>query len=296
MTQITNKNATGLLMHSKIIGFFSVLSIWFYATAVRATEIIGAPHDKALNFQTPSSPVMEKIYDFHHFLLILITVITLFVLALLFWVMVRYNAKANPKPTKTTHNTFLEVVWTLIPVLILLVIIVPSMRLIYFSEKAVDAEMTFKAIGKQWFWTYEYPDHGNFTFDSYILKDEEAKAAGHPRLLGVDNVVVLPVETNIRILVTAGDVLHAFAIPALGVKKDAVPGRLNETWVRINKPGMYYGQCSELCGTNHGFMPIAVRAVPKAEFEAWVKDAQSKFPKAEGSAMIDGKTNLAAAN
>ncbi len=282
-------------MQRVITGFCSLVFSFISVKFALAADMVGVPHDKQMNFQAAASPVMEKITDFHNFLLVLTTVITAFVLALLLWVMVRYNARRNPVPSKTTHNTMLEVVWTLIPVLILLVIIVPSMRLLYFSDKAVNAEMTVKAIGKQWFWSYEYPDHGNFTFDAYILKDEEAKAAGHPRLLGTDNIVVVPTDTNIRILVTATDVLHAWAMPALGVKKDAVPGKINETWMRVDKPGMYYGQCSELCGTNHGFMPIALKAVPKAEFEAWVKEAKAKFPAAEGTPAIESPATAPAA-
>lgn len=293
-------------MIKKILSRFALamLGVWCFVPRVFAasgTPIVGAPHPKQLNFQDPASPVMQSIFDFHNLLLWIITAITIVVMLLLLYVIMRYNSRANPKPSTTTHHTLLEVVWTVIPILILLVIVVPSFKLLYFSDKAVNAEMTFKAIGKQWYWTYEYPDHGNFTFDSYILKDEEAKATGHPRLLGTDNLVVLPVDTTIRVLVTAGDVLHAFAVPSLGLKKDAVPGRTNETWVKIEKPGMYYGQCSELCGANHGFMPIAIKAVSKDEFAAWVLEAQKKFPKVEApegtSQLESGKaTNLALAN
>ncbi len=264
------------------------------APMVFAADMIGVPHDRQINMQAAGSPVMEKIHHFHDYLLVIISAITVFVLGLLLYVILRFNARANPVPSKTTHNLKLEIVWTIIPILILLAIVVPSMRLLYFADKAQNAEMTIKAIGKQWYWTYEYPDHGNFTFDAYMLKDDEAKKAGHPRLLGTDNLVVLPTETTIRILVTAGDVLHAFAVPALGFKKDAVPGRINETWTRIDRPGMYYGQCSELCGTNHGFMPIAIKAVPKPEFEAWVKEAQTKFSKVEGTADASPTTNSTA--
>lgn len=264
----------------------TVLITWAVAGAAWAENAVGIPHPKQLNFQDAASPVMEKVHDFHNLLLPIITGITVFVMVLLLWVIVRYNRRANPVPSKTTHHTGLEIAWTLIPVLILLVIIVPSMRLLYFADKAPNADMTIKAIGMQWYWKYEYPDHGNFTFDSYMLKDEEAKAQGKPRLLSTDNYIVLPVDTAVRILVTAGDVLHSFAVPALGVKKDAVPGRTNETWTKITKPGLYYGQCSELCGSGHGFMPIAIRAVPKDEFAAWVIEAQAKFPKVEASDLI----------
>jgi len=266
------------------------VSTVMWALPAMAETMTGQPFDKQLNLQAAASPVMDKIHHFHDFLLIIIFVIAIFVLALLLWVILRYNARANPVPKKTTHNVTLEIIWTVLPILILVVVALPSVDLIKFADKAEKSELTIKAIGKQWYWTYEYPDNGNFTFDSYILKDEEAKKAGMPRLLGVDNVLVLPTETNIRIQVTAGDVLHSFTVPALGFKKDAVPGRINETWTRIDKPGMYYGQCSELCGANHGFMPIAVKAVTKEEFAAWVKDAQSKFPKVEGSASIESSS------
>jgi cytochrome c oxidase subunit 2 len=279
-----------------LVAAFVSTVIW--ALPAMAETMTGQPFDMQLNLQPAASPVMDKIHHFHDFLLVIIFAIAIFVLALLLWVILRYNARANPVPKKTTHNVPLEIVWTVVPILILLVIALPSVDLIKFAGKAEKYDLTIKAIGKQWYWTYEYPDNGNFTFDSYMLKDEEAKKAGMPRLLGVDNVLVLPIETNIRIQVTAGDVLHSFTVPALGFKKDAVPGRINETWTRIDKPGMYYGQCSELCGANHGFMPIAVKAVTKAEFDAWVKEAQAKFPKVEGSASIEstGIKTIAAAN
>ncbi|MSP67172.1 MAG: cytochrome c oxidase subunit II [Alphaproteobacteria bacterium] len=233
-----------------------------------------------LGFQPAASPVMDQIARFHDFLLIMITAITLFVLALLLYVMYRFNARRNPMPSTTTHNTVIEVLWTVIPILILVLMAVPSFKLLYFGDRAANPEMTLKAIGQQWYWTYEYPDHGNFTFDAVMVADSDIKP-GQLRLLETDNSVVLPVNTDIRILVTASDVIHAWAIPAFGVKMDGYPGKLNETWVRIEKEGVYYGQCSELCGTNHGFMPIRVEAVSKEKFAAWTKDAQKKFAKAD---------------
>lgn len=274
----------GSLMLSKIYKRFLVsLALLFASAPAFAEETIGISYPKQLGFQPAASPVKHQMEQFHDLLLVIITVITIFVLLLLLYVIARYNAKANPKPSTTTHNTLLEIVWTAVPVLILLVIVVPSFKLLYFTDKTPEAAMTVKAIGKQWYWTYEYPDNGNFTFDSYMLTDEDAANQGKPRLLGADNYLVLPAETNIRFLVTAGDVLHAFAVPSLGIKRDAVPGRINETWARIEKPGIYYGQCSELCGARHGFMPIAIHALPKAEYDAWVKEAQGKFPKAESA-------------
>jgi cytochrome c oxidase subunit 2 len=185
-------------------------------------------------------------------------------------------------PSRTTHHTLVEVVWTVVPVLILVVIAIPSLRILYYSDHVETADMTLKAIGHQWYWSYEYPDHGNFTFDALRKPDEEL-ASGEPRLLATDLNVVLPVDTTIRLLITADDVLHAWAVPSFGVKRDAVPGRINETWVRIEREGVYYGQCSELCGRDHAFMPIAVEAVSKEKFQQWVSEAQSKFAKVDGT-------------
>ncbi|MEQ8510058.1 MAG: cytochrome c oxidase subunit II [Rhodospirillaceae bacterium] len=222
-----------------------------------------------LNLQTPVSPVAEMMYDFHTFLLWIITLISVFVLGLLIWCAIRYNSKSNPIPSKNSHNTLLEIVWTAIPVIILVVIAVPSYRLLYFMDRVEDPEVTVKVIGNQWYWTYEFPDD-EIVFDSLPLPDEEIDvAAGQHRLLEVDTPLVLPTDTDIRILFTATDVIHAWTIPAFGVKLDAVPGRINETWTHITVPGKYYGQCSELCGIDHAFMPIVVHAVSPEEFEAW---------------------------
>lgn len=229
-----------------------------------------------LGFQPPASPVMEQLNDFHNLLLVIITGITLFVLALIIYVCVRFNRRTNPTPSQTSHNTLLEIVWTLIPVLLLVVIAIPSFKTLFYMEQNEASDMTIKVIGRQWYWQYEYPDHGGFGFDSYMLKEEDLKP-GQKRLLEVDNPLVVPVNTKVRVLITGGDVMHSWAIPALGVKKDAVPGHTNETWFSINTPGMYYGQCSELCGVGHGFMPIALKAVSKEEFNEWVKSAKQKF-------------------
>lgn len=227
------------------------------------------PEKWQLNLQTPASPIAEQMYDFHTFLLWIITAISIFVLGLLIWCAIRYNAKANPIPSKNSHNTLLEIVWTAIPVIILVVIAVPSYRLLYEMDRIEDPELTIKVIGNQWYWTYEFPDD-EIVFDSLPLTEEEIDvAAGEHRLLEVDEPLLLPVDTNIRILFTATDVLHAWTIPAFGVKLDNVPGRINETWTRITVPGKYYGQCSELCGIDHSYMPIVVHAVSKEEFEAW---------------------------
>ena len=232
---------------------------------------LGQPAPWEYKLQEAATPVMENITWFHDFLLVLITIITLFVLALLIIVMVKFNAKANPVPSKTTHNTLIEVAWTLIPVLILVALVVPSFRLLFLELDVPKADLTIKVTGKQWYWTYAYPDNGKFEFDSLLAQDKQ------PRLLGVDNEMVVPVNKIVRIQTTGADVIHSFAVPAFGIKIDSVPGRLNETWFKATKTGMFYGQCSELCGKDHAFMPIAVRVVSDQEFAAWIETAKKKF-------------------
>jgi len=229
------------------------------------------PQPWEITLQPAASPVMENIVWFHNFLFVLITLITLFVLALLVAVVMKFNAKANPVPSKTTHNTLVEVAWTLIPVLILVGIAVPSFRLLFLQLDIPKADLTVKATGKQWYWSYSYPDNGKFEFDSLMAADKQ------PRLLGVDNEMVVPVNKVVRVQTTGADVIHAFAVPAFGIKIDSIPGRLNETWFKATKVGMYYGQCSELCGKDHAFMPIAVRVVEDQEFAAWVEAAKKKY-------------------
>jgi cytochrome c oxidase subunit 2 len=202
---------------------------------------------------------------------VLITIITLFVLALLVIVVIKFNARANPVPSRTTHNTLIEVAWTLIPVLILVTVAIPSFRLLFLELDIPKADLTIKATGKQWYWSYAYPDNGKFEFDSLMAADKQ------PRLLGVDNEMVVPVNKVIRVQTIGADVIHSFAVPAFGIKIDAIPGRLNETWFKATKTGMFYGQCSELCGKDHAFMPIAVKVVSDQDFAAWVEDAKKKF-------------------
>lgn len=226
-------------------------------------------------FQDAASVQMERFVDFHHMLLIIIFSVVIFVFLLLTYTCVRYHHKNNPIPNKFTHNVGIEVLWTLIPCIILIVIAIPSFKLLYYVDTVGKMDMTIKVTGRQWFWQYEYPDE-KIAFDSYIIPDNQLKK-DQIRLLDVDNSLVLPVDTDIRILVTGGDVLHSFAMPAFGIKIDAVPGRINETWVRITKPGQYYGQCSELCGVGHGFMPISLKAVSKEDYKIWVEDAKKKF-------------------
>jgi cytochrome c oxidase subunit II len=229
------------------------------------------PQPWEITLQEAATPVMASIISFHNLLLWIITIITLFVLVLLVLVVVKFNAKANPVPSKTTHNTLIEVAWTLIPVLILVAIAVPSFRLLFQQLDIPKADLTVKVTGKQWYWSYAYPDNGKFEFDSLMAADKQ------PRLLGVDNEMVVPVNKVIRVQTTGADVIHAFAVPSFGIKIDSIPGRLNETWFKATKTGMYYGQCSELCGKDHSFMPIAVRVVNDQEFASWVEAAKKKY-------------------
>ena len=242
-------------------------------SAATALAAPGQPSSWALGLQEAASPVMADITWFHNFLLVLITAITVFVLALLLIVMIRFNARANPTPSRTTHNALIEVVWTIAPVVILLAIAVPSFRLLFLELDAPKADLTVKATGKQWYWSYNYPDNGNFEFDSILVEDKDLKP-DQPRLLTVDNEMVVPVNKVVHVLVTGADVIHSFAVPSFGIKIDAVPGRLNDTWFKATSEGRFHGQCSELCGKDHAFMPITVRVVNDAEFAAWV--AQEK--------------------
>ena len=261
----------------------------FKAASLTATALLlGAcsayakqPEPWQLGFQKAGSENMAMITDFNNFLLYIMTAITLIVLGLMVYVMVRFNARANPEPSKTTHNTLVEVVWTVVPILILVVIAIPSFRLLYFQRDIPQADMTVKAVGYQWYWGYEYPDHGDFAFDSLMLSDEER--GDQPRLLATDTAMVVPVDTTVRVVVTAADVLHAFALPAFGLKMDAVPGRLNETWFKAEETGTYYGQCSELCGIRHAFMPIRIEVVSKEQFATWVEEAQAEYAQIEQS-------------
>ena len=232
--------------------------------------------DWQLSFQNPATDLMQKVVTLHDGILIVMTVVTLFVLFLLFYVSFRFSAKRNPIPSTTTHNTIIEVLWTAIPVVILVVIAIPSFKLLYEQEKSDSYDMTVKVIGHQWYWEYEYPDHGDFYFESYMVEDEDLQQ-GDLRLLTVDNPLVIPANKNVQILISAGDVLHSWAVPSMGIKTDAVPGRLNETWVNVREPGTYRGQCSEICGRGHGFMPVVVKVLPENEFMAWVNEAKNNY-------------------
>ena len=252
----------------------SILSIFFIFISF---ELFGKQAtDWQLSFQNPATDLMGSVVGLHNIILIVMTLVTLFVLFLLFYVSFRFSAKRNPIPSTTTHNTVVEVLWTAIPIVILVVLAIPSFKLLYQQEKSENYDMTVKVIGHQWYWEYEYPDHGDFYFESYMIQDEDLKE-GDLRLLTVDNPLVIPANKNVQILITAGDVLHSWAVPSMGLKTDAVPGRLNETWVNVKEPGIYRGQCSEICGSGHGFMPVVVKVLPEREFMAWANEAKNNY-------------------
>ncbi|WP_421697917.1 cytochrome c oxidase subunit II [Ancylobacter sp.] len=261
-------------------GMFGMLAL-----AGAALAGTGQPSPWQINLQGAASPVMESMHSFHFFLLVIIVAVVLLVLALLVVVMVKFNEKANPVPSRTTHHTMIEVVWTVVPVLILVAIAIPSFRLLFHQLDLPQADLTVKVTGHQWYWSYEYPDNGAFSFDSLMVPEADLKP-GQPRLLAVDNDVVVPVNKIVRIQVTAADVIHSFALPSFGVKIDALPGRLNESWFQATKEGIYYGQCSELCGKDHAFMPIAIRVVSEQEFAAWVEKAKQEFAAAPAPARV----------
>jgi cytochrome c oxidase subunit 2 len=254
----------------------------------------GQPSPWQINLQGAASPVMETMHSFHAFLLAIIVAVVLLVLALLIIVAVKFNEKANPVPSRTTHHTLIEVVWTVVPVLILVAIAIPSFRLLFQQLDIPKADLTVKVTGHQWYWSYEYPDNGQFSFDSLMVQTADLQP-GQPRLLAVDNEVVVPVGKIVRIQVTAADVIHSFAMPSFGVKIDALPGRLNESWFQATKEGVYYGQCSELCGRDHAFMPIAIRVVSEADFATWVEDAKKKYASADQPARVVAQNEVISA-
>jgi cytochrome c oxidase subunit 2 len=232
------------------------------------------PHDWQFGMQPAASPVRQHIDALHNELLVIITIVALFVLGLLVYTMFRFNAKRHPVPSKVTHHTLIEITWTVAPVIILVFIAVPSFKLMYYMDHAQKADMTLKVTGHQWYWSYEYPDQGDINFDSNIMDPEEAVKEGKPRLLEVDKPVMLPVNTVVRVLVTGSDVFHSWFVPSMGVQEYAVEGRINEAWLSVNHEGTYYGQCNQICGVNHPFMPIEIKAVSKDDFAKWV--AQTK--------------------
>jgi len=257
-----------------------LLPLLAFATIFSPTLVLAdQPRPWQMDFQEAASPTMERINSLNATLNIISLLIVLLVFGILAVIIVKFRASKNPTPAKWAHNTPLELAWTMLPALILVAIAFPSFSLLYFMDRTQQAELTLKVTGHQWYWSYEYPDLG-FGFDANIIQDADLKP-GQPRLLATDNHVVLPVGVNVRIHMTADDVVHAWAVPALGVKTDTVPGRLNESWTRIERPGVYYGQCSELCGVNHAFMPITVEAVPREQFDQWVQQAKQKFAKSQ---------------
>ena len=253
-----------------------IISSFFVTFEVLANQ----PKEWQLGFQNPASGGMRDIVNFHDNLLLpIIIAITVFVLFLMLYACVRFRASANPNPSKRTHNVTVEILWTLIPCLILIVMAVPSFKILYKQDTIPKADLTIKAVGYQWYWGYEYPDE-NIIFDSYMIEEKDLRA-DQPRLLAVDNEVVVPVNKVVKVLITANDVLHAWALPSFGVKRDAVPGRINETWFKAEKEGTYYGQCSELCGIKHAFMPITVKVVSEEDYQEWLSEARVKFAKEE---------------
>jgi cytochrome c oxidase subunit 2 len=246
------------------------------AALAQGEPMIGAPQPWGTGLQASGGVVKDAISSFNTLVFWIMVAITVFVAALLAYVIHRFRAEANPNPSRTSHNTMLEIAWTVVPVLILVVIAIPSFRLIYFQDRAVDPDMTINVQGRQWYWHYAYPDHGAFTFDSYPVQTAELQP-GQIRNLSVDNPLVIPVGATVRVLTTGQDVIHSFFVPSLGVQKYTIPGRTLETWLRADRPGVFYGQCNQICGVNHWFMPIEVRAVPREEFDAWAEQAKTRF-------------------
>ena len=256
-----------------ILGVLSALAGLGVASSAQAQPIVGVPHDWQMNFPPAYTPLMEKVESLNDLLLIIISLICAFVAGLIIFAVWRFHASRNPTATTTTHNTVIEIAWTVLPILILVIIAIPSFRLLYYGDKATDAAFTVKVTGHQWYWSYEYPDQGNFSVDSRILSeaDRVKQKPEVPRLLAVDEEMVIPKGTTIRIIGTAADSMHGWTVPGFGIKKTVIPGRLNEGWINVRDEGYYFGQCSQICGNNHAFMPIAVRVVSKPEFDKWVE-------------------------
>ena len=269
LTRLLKTNATARALPTLVMGVIGALAVVAVAGAAE-------PKPWELGFQPPATPVKDRLSAFHDELLIIITLITVFVLGLLVYVMWRFNHRRNPVPSRTSHNTVIEMLWTVVPVLILIIIAVPSFKLMYYMDRVPNAEMTIKVTGHQWYWSYEDPDQGGLAFDSNIIPEAELKP-GQKRLLDVDNPLVVPADTIIRVEVTGTDVIHSWFVPSFGVQEYAIVGRLNESWMRIEHAGTYYGQCNQICGVNHAFMPIKVEALSKDEFQHWLGEAKKKF-------------------
>ena len=275
MSNMLNKIKRAFPLFLMIISTYPIMLL----QSLNAIEPQGVAKDYGIDLQNPVTEVAKDVYSMHAFVTIIMAIITLFVLGLIIWVCYKYSASKNKNPSKTVHNTLIEILWTAIPVLILVVIAVPSFKLLYKQDVIPEPDLTIKAIGYQWYWGYEYPDNGNFTYEAFMLQSEEELEEDKPfkRMLTTDTKVVVPVNKIIRMQVTAADVLHSWAIPAFGVKTDAVPGRLNETWFKAEKTGIYYGMCSELCGVNHQSMPIEIHVVTQEKFDIWVEEAKTKY-------------------
>jgi len=245
-------------------------------SVVAPSALADGPQRWEIGMQAPATPVKDRLSAFHDELLVIIFLITLFVLGLLLYVIVRFHHERHPVPTRTSHNTVIEILWTVVPVLILVIIAIPSFKLMYFMDRVPNPDMTIKVTGHQWYWTYEYPDQSGLSFDSNLIPEADLKP-GQKRLLDVDNPLVVPVDTVIRVYVTGTDVIHSWFVPSFGVQEYAIVGRLNESWMKVEHPGVYYGQCNQICGINHAFMPIKIEAVSKGDFEHWLGDAKKKF-------------------
>ena len=266
-----------------LLSFAALAAPILFGMLLSDAALADKPEPWQIGFQAPATPVADKLQDLHTLILWIISFVVILVMGLLAYVCVRFRAKANPVPSRTTHHTVIEILWTVLPVVILLVIAVPSFKLLYFQEETPKSDLTLKVTGKQWYWHFSYPDNGDFAFDSYVVDDKDLKDKSL-HLLEVDNEVVLPVGTNVRIQIAGDDVMHSWFIPSLAVQKYAVVGRLNEVWVNIEKEGTYYGECNQICGVNHAFMPIKVHAVSKDAFKQWVDQAKTKFAREDGTA------------
>jgi len=279
LARLLTTKATARALLTLVLGVIGIVAV---AAVAGAAE----PKPWQLGFQPSATPVKERLSAFHDELLIIITLITVFVLSLLVYVIWRFNERRNPVPSRTSHNTVIEMLWTVVPVLILVIIAIPSFKLMYYMDRVPNSEMTIKVTGHQWYWSYEYPDQGGLAFDSNVIPDAELKP-GQKRLLDVDNPLVVPADTVIRVLVTGTDVIHSWFIPSFGVQEYAIVGRLNESWMKIEHEGTYYGQCNQICGVNHAFMPIKVEAVSKDSFQRWLVDAKKKFARHDdGTATV----------
>jgi len=287
----------GMGLFSMVAGFSALM----VGMAGAAEHELGRAYKWQLGFQEQATAVGRQMTSFHDFVLIIITLVTLFVLGLLGYVIWKFNEKANPIPSKTSHNTMIEVVWTIVPILILLVITIPSFRLLFAQYDFPKADVVIKATGNQWYWSYEYPNAGGMSFDALMLRDDDTNKPikgpdGAPRMLAVDNYVVVPVNKNIEVLITASDVIHSWAMPAFTIKVDAVPGRVIKTWFNADRIGTYYGQCSELCGKDHGYMPIGVKVVSQADYDAWLVKARKEYASVAPVRRKNAKTQFAAAS